>query len=106
MPSVAAIWPMRARSVRRPSTGFRSILKSPAVEHHALGSVKGEGEAARHRVRHRDELDLERADLAALTVADRHEGRLLPETSLVQAVAGEAEREARAVDRGVDVAHQ
>ncbi len=29
MPSVVAIVPMRARSVRRPSTGVRSSLKSP-----------------------------------------------------------------------------
>ncbi len=29
MPSVAAMAPMRARSVRRPSTGVRSSLKSP-----------------------------------------------------------------------------
>ena len=29
MPSVLASWPMRARSVRRPSTGVRSSLKSP-----------------------------------------------------------------------------
>ena len=94
MPSVAAIWPMRARSVRRPSTGCQVQLEVAAVEHDALGGVEGEGEAARHRVRHGDELDVERADLAPLAVAHRHERRLLAEARLVEAVAGEPEGQA------------
>ena len=62
--------PMRARSVRRPSTGVRSIFQSPGVEDDALGGVDGDGEAVRHRVGDRDELDVERPDPAALAVED------------------------------------
>ena len=89
-----------------PVDGVQVELEVAAVEHDALGGVEGEGEAVRHRVRHRDELDVERPDPAPLAVAHRHERGLLAEPCLVQAVAGEPERQRRAVDRGVDVAQQ
>ncbi len=54
-------------------------LEVAAVENDALSGVEGEGEPARHRVRHRDELDLERADLAPLAVPHLHEACLLAE---------------------------
>ena len=66
-------------------------LEVAAVEHDALRGVEGEGEAARHRVRHRDELDLEGTDLAPLAVAHLDQRCLLAEPGLVEAVTGEAE---------------
>ena len=67
--------PMRARSVRRPSTGVRSSLKSPECRITPCGRVHGDGEGVGHRVGDRDELDVERPDLAPLAVGDGDRAR-------------------------------
>ena len=64
-PGPSARAPMRARSVSRPSTGVRSILKSPECRIDALGGVEGGGEAVGHRVGDGDELDVEGPDRRA-----------------------------------------
>ena len=53
----------------------------------------------RDRVGHRDELHDQGADLDTLTVGDDTHVRLGREAGLVDAVAGQAQRERRGVDR-------
>ena len=99
MPSVRASSPILARSVRRPSTGVRSSLKSPVCNNDALGCVHGDGMGVGHAVGDRDELDIERADLHPFVVGDDAELGVAEQAGLFDAVAGEAERHGRAVDR-------
>ena len=99
IPGSFAIWPMRARSVRRWSTGCEVDLEVAGVQDHALRGVHGDRVGVGHRVGDRDELDVERADRDRLAVADRLHVGLLRETGLVDAVAGQAERQPRSVDR-------
>ena len=54
----------------------------------------------------RDELDVERADLAALAVVHRDHRGAVEHPGLLDAVPGQAERERRPVDRARDVAQQ
>ena len=81
---------MRARSVRRPSTGVRSSLKSPECRITPCGVWNAVGEGVGHRVGDRDELDVERPDLAALAVRDGDELGATEQAGLLDAVAGEA----------------
>ena len=50
-------------------------LEVPRVQDDPLGRVEGDGEALRHRVRDRDELDVERSDPAPLAIGDGNELR-------------------------------
>ncbi len=91
---MAAIWPMRARSVRRPSTGVRSSLKSPLwsttpwavwkARAKPLGTewVTGMNSTSKGPI-------LRRSPSRTGT-----SGGLLAEARLVEAVAGEAEGQA------------
>ena len=105
-PARTAMEPMRARSVSRPSTGVRSSFQSPVCMITPCGRVEGGGEAVRHRVRDGDELDVERTDLAALAVGDRDQLGVAEQPRLLDAVAGQAEGERRAVDREGQLAEQ
>ena len=98
-PRSVAIAPMRARSVRRPSTGVRSSLKSPECRITPCGVWNAMAKRVRHRVGDGDELDVERADHAALAVGHRDQLGAAEQAGLLDAVAGQAERQRRAVDR-------
>ncbi len=82
--------------------GRQVELEVPGVEDDPLGGVEGGGEAVGHRVGDRDELHVERTDLAAFAVADRDELGPAEQAGLLDAVAGQAEGELRAVDRYLD----
>ncbi len=97
MPLVAEMAPMRARSVVRPSTGVRSSFQSPECRITPWG-VPGGGEAVGNGVGDGDELDIEGSDLATLPVLDRDELGAVQDPGLVDAIAGDAEAEGRAVD--------
>jgi len=61
-----------AGEVGQPAVDRREVeLEVPRVEHDSLGGVEGDREALRHRVRHGDELDVERADPPSFAVGDR-----------------------------------
>ena len=75
MPSVDAIAPMRPRSVRRPSTGVRSSLKSPECRITPCGVCNAMAWACGTRVGDGDELDVERADHAAARRRARRSAR-------------------------------
>ena len=62
--------------------------------------------ACGHAVGDRDELDVERADGDALAVEHRAQLGATEQAGLLDAVAGEPERERRAVDRHADLAQQ
>ena len=106
IPGPSAIAPIRAMSVVRPSTGVRSSFQSPECRITPCGVCRAIANAVRHRVGHRDELDVERTDLAPLAVDHRVERRLFDETRLLDATAGHAEGERRAVERERQVAQQ
>src|SRR5690606_9333916 len=74
-------------------------LPVAGVHDHALRGVPGGGEPVGHRVGDRDELDVERADLAALAVLDGDQLGLAEQARLLDPVAGQAEGERRPVDR-------
>ena len=92
--------PMRARSVRRPSTGVRSSLKSPECRIDALRRVHGDGVGVRAR-----EWVTGMNSTSNGPICDRSPSATAmqlgaPEQAgLLDAVAGQAERERRAVDR-------
>ena len=106
MPSLDAIAPMRARSVRRPSTGVRSSLKSPECRITPCGVWTAIAWACGTRVGDGDELDVERPDHAPLAVVDDDQLGLAQQPGLLDAVAGQAERDRRAVDREAQLAQQ
>ena len=81
-------------------------LEVAGVQEDALGGVERDGERVGHRVGDRDELDVARPDTAALTVGDGDVLRPIGQPGLVDPVAGQAEREGRAVDRDGQVAQQ
>ena len=81
-------------------------LEVAAVQDRARGRVVRGGERVRHRVRDRDELAVERADHAPLAVVHRDQLGAPEHPRFLDAVAGEAERQRRAVDRERDVAEQ
>ena len=58
------------RSVRRPSSGSWSILKSPVCDHHARRGADGDREGVRDGVVDRDELAVEGADALAVALGD------------------------------------
>ena len=60
----------------------------------------------RHRVGHRDELDLARPDPAALPVAHGDQLGAVEQSGLLDAVPGQAEGECGAVDRERQLAQQ
>ena len=66
-------------------------LEVARVQDHALRGVEGGGEAVGHRVGDRDELHVERPDLAPLPVAHRDELGPVEQAGLLDAVAGQAE---------------
>ena len=106
MPSVLASWPMRARSVRRPSTGVRSSLKSPECRMTPCGVctamawawgtlwVTGMNSTSNGPI-------WTRSPSATACSSVRPE-----QAGLLDAVAGQAERQRRAVDREADLAQQ
>ena len=63
-------------------------LPVAGVQDHALRGVERGGEAVGHRVGDGDELDVERADLAALAVGHRDQLGLAEQAGLLDAVAG------------------
>ena len=81
-------------------------LEVAGVQDHALRRVERGGEAVGHRVGDGDELDVERADLAALAVGDGDEVGVAEQARLLDAVLGQPERERRAVDRERQLAQQ
>ena len=96
-----------ASEVRTPPVDRREVdLEVAAVQDRALRRVVRRRERVRHRVGDRDELDVEGADLSALAVADRNQLGAVEQPRLLDAGAGQAERERRAVDREGDVAQQ
>ena len=93
-----------SRDVGAASVDGREVeLEVARVHDDADLGVKGQRVRARHRVGDGDELDLEGTDLAPLAVGDLDEGQVLGDLGLGEAVAGEAQRQRRAVDRDVDV---
>ena len=92
--------------MRRPSTGVRSSLKSPVWMIVPAGVKNAIAKPCGHRVRDRDELAVDRADPAALAVGDRDQLGAVEHARFLDAVAGERERQRRAVDRDRDVAEQ
>ena len=107
MPSVLASC-ADAGEVGAPVVDRREVeLEVAGVEDHALRRVHGDGVGVGHAVGDGDELDVERADLRR---ARRRRTALrlgAPEQpGLLDAVAGEAERQRRAVDREADLAQQ
>ena len=96
-----------AGQVGEPAVDRREVeLEVARVQDRALRRVEGGGEAVRHRVGHRDELDLARPDAPALAVAHRDQLGAVEQPGLLDAVAGQAERERRAVDRERQLAQQ
>ena len=65
-------------------------LPVAGVHDHALRRVERGGEAVGHRVGDGDELDVERADLAALAVGDRDEVGVAEQPGLLDAVPRQA----------------
>ena len=68
--------------------------------------MEGDGEGVRHRVRDGDELDVERADHAALAVGDRDQLGAVEQPALLDAALGEPEGQRRSVDRERELAEQ
>ena len=81
-------------------------LEVAGVDDRARGREERDREAVRHRVRDRDELAVDRADAAALAVGDRDQLGAVEHPRFFDAVAGQRERQRRAVDRHRDVAEQ
>ena len=81
-------------SVRRPSIGVRSSLKSPEWTIDADLGVKGQRVGARHRVGNGNELDLEGSDASALAVGDLDEREVVGDLRLGQSVPRKAQRQA------------
>ena len=81
-------------------------LEVAAVHDRARGRVVGGGERVRHRVRDGDELAVERTDQTAFAVVHRDQLGAAHHPGFLDAVAGEPERQRRAVDRERDVAQQ
>ena len=81
-------------------------LEVARVQDHALRRVHGDGVGVRHRVGDGDELDVERADHAPLAVGDDDQLGLAQQPGLLDAVAGQAERDRRAEDREAQLAQQ
>ena len=102
----AARAPMRARSVHAPVDRREVDLEVARVQDHALGGVEGGGEAVGHRVGDGDELAVEGTDPPPLAVGHRDELGAVEEAGLLDAVAGQAQGELRAVDRERQVAQQ
>ncbi len=98
MPGSEASAPIRARSVRRPSTGWRSILKSPEWRMMPCGVWKAVAKACGHRVGDRDELHVAGTDPASLAVPHRDELGPVGHARLVHPVAGQGQGELGAVD--------
>ena len=95
------------RQVGAPSVDRRQVeLEVARVKHDPLIGVEGRRETVRHRVRDGYELDVEGPDAAALAIAHRNEFRRRRQVRLVQPVAGDPERERRAVDRHVHLRQQ
>ena len=106
MPSPDDSAPMRAE-VGEAAVDRREVeLEVARVQDRALRRVEGGGEALRHRVGDRDELDLARPDAPALAVAHRDQLGAVEQPGLLDAVAGQAQRQRRAVDRERQLAQQ
>ena len=86
--------------VGAPAVDRREVeLEVAGVQHDALRRVHRDGVGVRHRVGDRDELDVERADPRPLAVGDGDHVAAAEQAGLLDAVAGQAERERGAVDR-------
>ena len=83
----------------RTVAGVEVELPVAAVQHDALGGVHGDRVGVGHRMGDRDELDEQRPDVDLLAVGDRPHVDPLHEPGLVDAVAGDPQRELGAVDR-------
>ena len=105
-PSRRAISPIE-REVGAAAVDRREVeLEVAGVHDRARGREERGREAVRHRVRHRDELAVERADPAPFTVVHRDQLGAAEHPRFLDAVPGERERQLRAVDRHLDVAEQ
>ena len=67
------------------------------MQDHALGGVEGGGEAVGHRVGDGDELHVEGPDPAALSVGHRDQLGVAEDAGLLEAVAGQSQRQTRPV---------
>ena len=95
------------REVGAAAVDRREVELEVAGVHDRAGGREERGrEAVRHRVRDRDELAVERADPAALAVVHRDQLGAVEHPRFLDAVAGQRERQRRAVDRHRDVAEQ
>ena len=81
-------------------------LEVAGVDDRALGREVRDRESVRHRVRDRDELALDRPDAPPFAVGHGDELGAIEHPRFFDAVAGQRERERRAVDRHRDVAQQ
>ena len=81
-------------------------LEVAGVQDDTLRRVHRDRVGVRHRVGDGDELDVERADHPPLAVLDDDQVGLAQQPGLLDAVAGQAERDRRAVDREAQFAQQ
>ena len=81
-------------------------LEVAAVHDGADRREERDREAVRNRVRDRDELAVDRTDPAALTVGNRNQLGAIEHARFFDAIAGERERQLRAIDRNGDVTEQ
>ena len=98
-PRSSAIAPMRARSVRRPSTGVRSSFQSPVCRIMPCGVWKAVAKPCGTEWVTGMNSQSNGPDLAALAVVDRDELGAVEQPGLLDAVAGQPQGERRAVDR-------
>ena len=97
---------MRARSVRRPSTGVRSSLKSPLCSTTPWGVCTAMAWACGTLCVTGMNSTSNGPICTPFVVGDDAQLRVAEEPGLLDAVAGESERHRRAVDRHLDLAQQ
>ena len=105
-PSRRAISPSSARSVRRPSTGVRSSLKSPVCTIVPAGVKNAIAKPCGTEWVTGMNWQSNGADPAAFAVVHRDQLGAVEHARFLDAVAGQRERQLRAVDRHLDVAEQ
>ena len=106
MPSVRASSPMRDRSVRRPSTGWRSSLKSPECRITPCGVWKAMAIASGTEWVTGMNSTPTPPTSTRLAVADRHEAGAVGQAGLLDPVPGQPDRQLGAVDRRLQLAQQ
>ncbi len=106
IPGSEARAPMRARSVRRPSTGWRSILKSPEWRMIPCGVWKAVAKACGTEWVTGMNSTSTGSDAPALPVPDRDELDPLVHAGLVDPVSGQSQGQLGPVDRHREVPEQ